>query len=370
MLHTNHINAQQLLQAWQQKKIIEKDNTVKIENFILSQKRILPLYLRILIGIGAFFSVNFFISFFYAARLITWDSSITQIVWGVVFIMFALFMSHVAKYKDTVAGHSFLIQVSFFAMFLGKVLFVMGSINLLKPAIGDYESAALSLLLITSITYLLYPISIDRFLSPLMTLVLLFITFVTQISYYNTLQVMLNLFFLTQLVLTLFLFINEDIKKKYVPLSYAIACSLAITTIFFSLQSKIDYGWRYQEAYNLGFIKFLMIISLLGILAYINGGYKNLYKGLCRIIALAIILLGIITQPGILLALCFITLGYARYEKPLSILGMILLAAFLFFYYYNLDVTLLEKASILIGSGMLLLAARGYMVFKRLDHGV
>ena len=104
-------------------------------------------------------------------------------------------------------------------------------------------------------------------------------------------------------------------------------------------------------------------------MAHLNGGYKSLYKGLCRTIALAIILLGIITQPGILIALCFITLGYARYEKPLAILGMILLAAFLFFYYYNLDITFLQKATVLIGSGIVLLAARGYMVLKKLNQG-
>jgi uncharacterized membrane protein len=60
--------------------------------------------------------------------------------------------------------------------------------------------------------------------------------------------------------------------------------------------------------------------------------------------------------------------GYARHDRLLLVAGGLLLPIFLTFYYYNLDLTLMLKSGILIGSGLLLLAGRAYMHYRGLDR--
>ena len=61
-------------------------------------------------------------------------------------------------------------------------------------------------------------------------------------------------------------------------------------------------------------------------------------------------------------------LGYAKHEKLLLLMGIFLMPMFLLLYYYNLDISLMTKSGILIGSGLILLAGRAYLVMKKLDR--
>jgi uncharacterized membrane protein len=58
------------------------------------------------------------------------------------------------------------------------------------------------------------------------------------------------------------------------------------------------------------------------------------------------------------LALLLMLLGFSLGKRPLLALGMLLLAVFLVDYYYSLEVNLLTKSMILVGSGAVLLALR------------
>ena len=78
---TKSISMQQLLQAWQQADLVPATENSAIINACLTHQKILPLYLRILIGIGALFAVNFFLGFFYAAHIIDFNSTTAQINW-------------------------------------------------------------------------------------------------------------------------------------------------------------------------------------------------------------------------------------------------------------------------------------------------
>ena len=73
------------------------------------------------------------------------------------------------------------------------------------------------------------------------------------------------------------------------------------------------------------------------------------------------LLLGLIAAPGILLAIMLMVLGYARHERLLLATGVVLIPVFLFLYYYQLDLSLLQKSAALAGSGALLLAGRFYL---------
>jgi len=64
-----------------------------------------------------------------------------------------------------------------------------------------------------------------------------------------------------------------------------------------------------------------------------------------------------------MLSIGLLILGYARHHSRLLLLGALLMPAFLWAYYYYLDVSLLTKSLILTGSGAILLAGRACMTY-------
>ena len=81
----------------------------------------------------------------------------------------------------------------------------------------------------------------------------------------------------------------------------------------------------------------------------------------------SVIALGILESLGIMLALSFLILGHAKHEKLLVALGALFLPAFLFSYYYMLDLNLMTKSGVLIGSGLLALTGAFYLHVKQLN---
>ena len=61
-------------------------------------------------------------------------------------------------------------------------------------------------------------------------------------------------------------------------------------------------------------------------------------------------------SPGLIAALFTLVLGFHRGNKLLISISFVFLAGFLFFFYYNMEMTLLNKSFILMGSGALLIA--------------
>jgi hypothetical protein len=72
----------------------------------------------------------------------------------------------------------------------------------------------------------------------------------------------------------------------------------------------------------------------------------------------AVILLGLVTAPGILCAALIVGLGLWRHRTWLTGLGAVGLTAHMVTYYYQLDITLLEKSGVLVASGLVLLGLR------------
>jgi uncharacterized membrane protein len=81
-------------------------------------------------------------------------------------------------------------------------------------------------------------------------------------------------------------------------------------------------------------------------------------------IALTVVIsLPTLTTPGILASIMLILLGYRRRNRVLLVLAYAFMAGFIFYYYYNLQVTLLVKSFILMITGVLFLG--GGLIFRR-----
>lgn len=367
--YMTNITAQGLLSSWQNAGLVPQSESAQLADFIVSQQqeKEQPLYLRILVGIGAFISSVCFIGFLSASKIIKYDSEAGLINWGLIFIGSALFLAKTSGDQNNTIKHSFLIQTSFCAMGMGKILFVIGFAKMFGKNSG--WSITLSTLLISVATYYVYRMSIDRFLSTLAILTSLLSNLVSSRYFSSYTEMLLNLFFFIQLILAIVLFTHGRIKREYIPLAYATAFSLCITIIYFAMESKIG-RWGSKQDYSLIFINAALTISLIGLIGWAAGNLKKLKTEPLILAALGAALLGIVSAPGVILSICLMVLGYAKHEKLLLLMGILLMPVFIFLYYYNLDISLMAKSGVLVGSGALLLVGRGYLAAKQLDREI
>ncbi len=353
-----NITARGLLSSWLNAGLVPQSESAQLEGFIASQQqeKELPLYLRILVGIGAFIASLCFIGFLSVSKIINFNSEGGLIFLGFIFVGSALFLAKTSGDKDNTVKHSFLIQTSFCAMGVGKILFIMGFAEMFGRDGG--WGVTLSTLLITVATYHVYRMSIDRFLSTLAIFTSLLINIVSQQYFGTSTEIVLNLFFFIQIILAAVLLTHGRVKRDYIPLAYATVFSLCITVIYF------------KQAYSLTFINALLTLSLVGLIGWAAGNLEKLKTEPLMLASLGAVLLGIISAPGVILSICLMVLGYAKHEKLLLLMGILLMPVFISLYYYNLDISLTAKSGVLIGSGALLLAGRGYLAVKQLDREV
>jgi uncharacterized membrane protein len=79
------------------------------------------------------------------------------------------------------------------------------------------------------------------------------------------------------------------------------------------------------------------------------------------LVALAVIAaLGALTSSGVFVSLLIAALGFWKLERILIVLGGLGVAGHLAVYYYQLDITLLQKSMVLVLSGLILLGLRAW----------
>jgi len=336
-------NAANLLEQLSSKDFVIDE---ELSDFVINQhqKKELPLYLRALVVISAFIASLCFIGFLFATDIISFQHNEGLIIWGLIFIVSAIGLQRVAGHNNTVK-HSFLIQASFASMVVGKTLFIFGIGNNLDFRWG----ITLGLLIVTGITYHIYRMSIDRFLSSFALLFSILVNIFWDRDGSSSRELLLNGFFLFQFAGAAIMLVYSKIKCDYIPLSYAFTFSLC-ASILFLISSA--------------FINIVLTCGLITLFGWAAGGIEKLKTAPLLLASICAVLLGFISAPGILLTIILMVLGYAKHDKLLIIVGALLMPIFLFLYYYNLDISLLKKSGIIIGSGVVLLAGRFYLQRK------
>lgn len=360
-------NAKELFAQWLSHGLIARDDQAALEAFTINQQLAheLPLYLRVLAGVGALIASLCFIGFLNAAHIISFSSESGLIFWGILFIGGAIFLAKRASDKDHTVKHSFLMQMSFCFMGTGKTLFVIGLAQSFKP--NEQWGMTVATLLVTLATYSIYRMSIDRFLSVFAVLASLFFNLVYERSGLGASEILLNAFFITQLGIAAILMTSGKIKREYLPLAYAFICSLCLAVTFFAVQSKIGH-WSQHHNFSPAIVNVSLTAAIITLIGWAAGGVERLKSESLGMASLGAVLLGAISAPGILLSIGLMTLGYAKHERLLLLLGGLLFPLFLFFYYYNLDSSLMTKSGILVASGGLILTGRAYMRYRGFDR--
>lgn len=345
------LSAKQLIAAWNHAGLVKATDTLKLENFLVTQQQEkTPLYLQVFMGIGGLVATLCFLGFLIFTSILDLTNT-TCMVTGIILMILAYLLFKL--FHNAMIQSSFLPQLSLSFMGVGKLLFVFGFANHMN---GDsFWSFTWAILLVTLPTYYFYPVAIDRFLSTLA----FFISFLISLmlSAPSNSPIIFNIYFCAQLILFAILFLAPNVRSDFRALAYATALALCSNILFTQ-----DYLLHYDK--YLVFLNILLTVYLLGLIAWATGNIEKLKTKSLMLAILAVLLLGLISAPGILLALSFMILGYARHEKPLLIIGILFSPLFIFFYYYNLDVNLMTKAGILISSGFVLLISHLWLAHQ------
>ena len=346
---TRH-NAAGLLAALRDKGLAREAG---LADFIIRRQREKPppLYLNILITIGALLAALCLVTIF--------PKEDTPIVVTLALIASAVWLkgkagdSHGLKY-------TLLMQSSVAVMIAGKLLFTGTAGKTLTHYLSDYSydpwSYTLALLMITVLTYPVYRVPVDRFLFPFIVLFFLLFNILEDFGEHPVL--LFHGFFLLQFAIASVLLTHRKIKSDYIPLSYALVCSLCVYVLLLASGELASEGITVISPY---FASAVLTGGLIALLGWAAGDMAKLKTEPLLLASTGAVLLGLIAAPGILLAIMLLVLGYARHEKLLLATGVALIPVFLFLYYYQLDLSLLQKSATLAGSGALLLAGRFYL---------
>ena len=333
----------------------------------------MPWYLRLIVGIGAWIASLFFLGC--AGMLIGWRDDHRAIfgISGIVLIVCAVL---VGRQKWGVFADQCALAVNLAA----QAMIYFGFIDEHSHPLA---TATIFSVIFATVLYVAFP----NFLSRLMTclfasqIILLWIytsdgePFSGHLRVESDLSAMVLLYWVVHLAVIGWCFLKTRQPRLFAPLGYAMLVSLAAWQIenlcdVWVRSTVITYSplWAGWIVFN--FRNCLTAVALWMVAVWAAGGIPvlrakaPLFAGFALVLA-ALVWIG---GGGILLALLFLLLGFALEDRPILGLGLILFPVFLTHYYYILNLDLLAKAGVLIGSGFTLIVLRSFIgrsVFAR-----
>jgi hypothetical protein len=328
-----------------------------------------PVYVRALVAIGAWFSALAFTGFVFG---MFHDQGKGLI------IMLGLSYCAGATLLRRVARHAFFRQVALAFVLAGYYVTVFAA----QDAVGyanQWMVACLVALILAAVLHWVYEDQTQRFVTAVSAGVIVSINLFYQGSHsVARAPWLLYALVLTEVAAVVWLFSSARLRARFKPLAYAVAVTMVYTLLLMVAERRWPFFfWRWDES-ALGdwVMKGWMTVVLAWLVRReacemdpkLAQGRAWLKREDLQIALGAILLLGAVSTPGVLAGLLMMALGRAAAERFLEVGGGLLLAFFVFHYYYALDVGLLEKSAILLGSGLVLLAAR-WLVGRRIHRG-
>ena len=366
MTNTSQSTIKDLFDHLDQKQVTY--NKTEIEAY-LGQDQSHPapsLLIAILSAIGVLFATAMILATLMMAGILDVNAGISFLICGGLSLGLAIFLSMTSKITDHPS--SFSQQIILAATAVGKILLCYWVASLVSFK-SDQIFWALTgtMALLTGLTYFTINSSIDKFFSCLTTLVFLFASliykpqnpYLTELAYGPLYGVLLGL--------ALWLLLNNSLKATWQPLAFAL---LIFTCILLPLWPEMSIG---LHALTSKFPAYTVKLSLMAgflITAYmIAKQHAKLDLDLIIITLALTIILALYGPQNILAALIILILGYYKFNRPLLVLGLISFIYFLISYYYQLNITLLQKSGLLLISGTALLAGWAYLHFFKTQQG-
>nr|WP_321981994.1 DUF4401 domain-containing protein [uncultured Cohaesibacter sp.] len=336
------------------------------------EKEEAPIYLRALSAVGAVISGLLLIYLLYLFGL--FDLSDTSLsINGLVFIGLSALL-HALGMRKTNLARDFYIQLALTLLQVGKVALVTGLAQIVHDAfgIGWFWTVSAILGLVMLLSFLAFPSSIERFVSSLAFLVSLWICLLTDWS--DELELTGFVIMLVAHILALAAFlrwplVRQKLTSLYDALLISLCLAVGMIQSFLSIGHEAwqDVSEEVKVFLGLGYrwsIEITLGLALIALILWIAGRKGSLGREPVVASLLGGVALALLSNAGILLAIGLMILGFATHRPGHTLLGVLFALFFGFLYYYNLDISLLQKSIVLILSGALLLIASGYIYWR------
>lgn len=162
---------------------------------------------------------------------------------------------------------------------------------------------------------------------------------------------------------------DDALAELLEPVGYALVIVLFGALLGRTLAASTHSQWSVDLSRDVGTLGPLATIACAGALLalawrVLDEHGASLSSPTSFAVLAGIVLLGATTlrSPGIVAGVAALMLGFDRRNIVLTGMAAIFLIVFGSFFYYNLDITLLQKSGVLIGSGLLLLGIRSRVV--------
>ncbi|MDB5477912.1 MAG: conserved rane protein of unknown function, partial [Alphaproteobacteria bacterium] len=232
--------ADRLLHALSDEDIAKPNKRADLENYLLTweKQETLPLYQRILVGVGAFIASVCFFGALMISNLITFNAG-NMVFMGLLFTILGCCLHRVPVPQASELRKNFLAQLSFCGMAMGKILFIAGIAEYYKPHTAWAITAGA--FFITLVTYYIYPVFLERFLSCLGVLLALFFSLI-ETSSPGMAPWSVTFFFFSQLALSGYLILGMRLREEYKPLALALALAYASAFALSAVTFYVGFG--------------------------------------------------------------------------------------------------------------------------------
>ena len=366
-MNNNNYNEQQpeILLLQQQGLIDTQNVSDKLLNNAESAARS-PWFISLLFGMSGILASLFFIGFLTLMLDNTGllDSTLAVIIIGALLSVIGGFLFYNARSRHSPFWNGLAFAITLAGQ--GYIAFALLANEIAEPL------NIMLLLLVQLLMTIVIPNFIYRLLSATLALNCLFYL----LTYYHLSEVSLGLFALITSVshlqrYTLAAFISTKWRASFFDISIAIGYASAYVLLNISVyfiaaeygNSLDNYGAAFSYNYYLA-QGLLTLASLYAAYLILKRYHIKLLSAAGLLISAAIIILGVISiyVSGLLATSLIIIIATANSQRVLLGLGVIALVGYIFWYYYQLDTTLLVKSASMLVIGIALLLLRWLLI--------
>ena len=323
-----------------------------------------PIYLRILIGIGALIVAGLLLLALMMAEVL--EIEFTRLLLGGVLIASGVLLYQGSENRPVDSyQYSVLLQLSFVGALMGKILFISGAYEILPW--DETVNSFMASLVVTLVTYWIYDLYLDRILSS-STTIWTFIYMLPDVLPAGYEDMLTRVAVYLMVPAGTYLFLNPTSHPRYKPLAMAFLIAASWHCLQFMIDSGfgssnwpelrdlwIGIAWNLTDLWASIICTSINALTLAYLIIWGGGGWDTIVNKKVKLAVGIIIALSMFGLASCLVALVIVAIGFLANDRLILGAGVGYLSITLFIATHSLEAGLMATGLILIVMASVLL---------------